>query len=378
MSAALQQKPDVKIKLSVTKGPHLGQVFQLNRDVVTLGRGSENNVVLMNDPQVSRNHAKITVVDNQLEVSNLSQKNSILVEGANVQKWKLVNFSTFMIGDTELSIEYDLGQAVVSVPAQKSADIVPIKVKVTPPKVAPHQVQVRNGAPAGAPSLRSQQISRPMPNMMPPRQQMAPPPQQQPGIEFQKHAEENKSLLANGNFKIFLMVVIVAATVYSVMSTPNKKSQAKKIASTLKYEDEVNNRLNSKKEKEAEEDREDLRKQKSSPQSLRVNENFIRGMRDFQLGNYVRSQQFFQLVLNLDPDHQLAKRHLYLSKVRFDELVQEKLMLGDSYYKKHNFRMCESMYTQVMDMLQAKNTDQKYLLAQKKARECDLASQGIR
>ena len=172
--------------------------------------------------------------------------------------------------------------------------------------------------------------------------------------------------------------MILAASVYSVMSTPNKKSQAKKIASTLKYEDEVNNRLNSKKEKELEADREFLRKQKTSPQSVRVNENFVKGMRDFQLGNYVRAQQFFQLVLNLEPDHPLAKRHLYLSKVRFDELVQEKLMLGDSYYKKHNFRMCESMYTQVMDMLQSKNTDQKFLLAQKKALECDLASQGIR
>ena len=136
--------------------------------------------------------------------------------------------------------------------------------------------------------------------------------------------------------------------------------------------------MNSKKEKELEEDREYLRKQKLSPQSLRVNENFVRGMRDFQLGKYVRAQQFFQLVLNLDPDHPLAKRHLYLSKVRFDELVQEKLMLGDSYYKKHNFRMCESMYVQVMDMLQNRNTEQKFLLAEKKARECNLASQGIR
>lgn len=376
MSAALQQKPDIRIKLSVTKGPHQGQVFQLNKEVVTLGRGPENSVVLMNDPQISRNHAQITVVNNELEISNLSRKNSILVEGANVQKWKLVNFSTFMIGDSELSIEYDLGKAVISVPSTKSADIVPIKIKVTPPKVS-QQLQTRS-VPAAAPALRSQQVSRPMPNM-PPRRQMPQPLQQpMPGIDFQKQAVEDKSLLANGNFKIFLIVVILVASIYSVMSAPNKKSQAKKIASTLKYEDEVNNRLNSKKEKELEEDREFLRKQKASPQSIRVNENFVKAMRDFQLGNYVRAQQFFQLVLNLEPDHPLAKRHLYLSKVRFDELVQEKLMLGDSYYKKHNFRMCESMYTQVMDMLQAKTTDQKYLLAQKKARECDLASQGIR
>ena len=80
----------------------------------------------------------------------------------------------------------------------------------------------------------------------------------------------------------------------------------------------------------------------------------------------------------MEPDHVLAKRHLYLAKVRFDELVQEKLLLGDSYYKKHNFRMCQSMYNQVTHMLEGKSNEQKYLLAQKKAKECSLADQGIR
>ena len=383
MSAALQQKPEIKIKLTVVKGPHLGQVFQLNKDVITLGRGPENTVVLMNDPQVSRNHAQISVIDNDLEIVNLSQKNSILAEGANVQKWKIVNFSTFMIGDSELSVEYDLGQAVISIPTRQPAEVVPLKtkVKVVPPKAKagpPQSIQPRPQS--NAPAVRSQQVSRPMPNLQNRNfTQQIPAPNQ--NLDYQPQPKEevkNDSLIANPNFKIFLILIILVASAYSVLSTPNKKSQAKKIASTLKYEDEVNNQMNSKKEKELEEDREYLRKQKLSPQSLRVNENFVRGMRDFQLGKYVRAQQFFQLVLNLDPDHPLAKRHLYLSKVRFDELVQEKLMLGESYYKKHNFRMCESMYVQVMDMLQNRNTEQKFLLAEKKARECNLASQGIR
>lgn len=384
MGAAVQQKPEIKIKLSVVKGPHSGQVFQLNKEVITLGRGPENNVVLMNDPQISRNHAQLSVINGELEVSNLSQKNSILVDGANVQKWKIVNGSTFTIGDSEISVEYDLGRAVVSVhKPERSADVLPLKVKVTPPKAEQktparqQPVPIRNQASNAAPALRSQPLGRPLQNMTPPLQQMG-GPAPAANLDYQQNKpDDNKSLLVNPNFKIFLILVIVAAAAYSVMSTPNKKSQIKKIASTLKYEDEVNNRLNSKKEKELEEDREYLKKQKMSPQSLRVNENFIRGMRDFQLGNYVRAQQFFQLVLNLDPDHPLAKRHLYLAKVRHDELVKEKLMLGDSYYKKHNFKMCESMYIQVMDMLQGKNNDQNFLLAEKKAHECNLASQGI-
>jgi hypothetical protein len=424
MAAALQQKPEIKIKLTVVKGPHAGQVFQLNKEVITLGRGSENNVVLMNDPQISRVHAQVAVVDNEIEVSNLSQKNAVVVDGSSVQKWKLVNNSSFSIGDTEIKIEYDLGQAVVSVPTRQTpsavpsqgADVVPINraksnaVTATPPKPKP---KVKKAAPPSltgaapkqssnnAPALRQQVPARnnmqapmvqgsqlPTMNMgqpmmgMPAGMNGSAAPQMGYDINAQYQTQQatakNDSLIANPNFKYFLIILIALTFGYAYMSKPDKKAQAKKIASTLKYEDEVDIRLASKKESELEEERDRLKKQRSSPQVLRVNENFIRGMRDFQLGNYTRAQENFQLVLNLDPDHALAKRHNYLAKVRFDELVQEKLMLGESYYKKHNFRMCNSMYTQVVNMLQGKNNDQKLLLAEKKAKECELASQGIR
>jgi hypothetical protein len=90
MSAALQQKPDVKIKMTVVKGPHSGQVFQLTKSSFTLGRGPENDIVLMNDPQISRTHARVYVIDRDLEIANLSQKNTIIVDGVSVQQWNLM------------------------------------------------------------------------------------------------------------------------------------------------------------------------------------------------------------------------------------------------------------------------------------------------
>ncbi|MEQ1722505.1 MAG: hypothetical protein ABL930_04970, partial [Pseudobdellovibrio sp.] len=165
---------------------------------------------------------------------------------------------------------------------------------------------------------------------------------------------------------------------YFYLTSGNKNGQAKKITSTLIYGDEMTSNLNTQSQADRTKDLEEKKKLKESPQKLRIEENFVRGMRDFQLGNYSRSQEFFQLVLNLDSDHALSKRYLYLSKVRFDEVVQEKLMLGETYFKKHNFRMCESLYRQVMDMLNGKSSDQKYQLAEKKAKECELASEGIR
>lgn len=397
MSAAVQQRPEIKIKLSVVKGPHSGQVFQLNKPVITIGRGLENDVVLMNDPQISRSHVKVAIVDRDLEIINLSSKNAILVQGESVQKWKIVNNSNFTIGDSELKVEYDLGQAVASVSATPNAEVRALKPKVraVPPKnavvakpnaqpkpLAKQAAQAANRT-ANSPAMRSHQIMNPQQRTMVGHVDGAMPVSQNfnanTGFQNSKAAAASGTLMANPKFKFYLIIAIAVIGVYYSLSGPDKKSQAKKIASTLKYEDEINIKMVSQEEKKAAEERERrLKEREKSPQAFRVEESFVRAMRDYQLGNYTRAQESFQLVLNLDPDHALAKRHLYLSKVRFDELVQEKLMLGETYFKKHNFRMCESMYRQVMDMLNGKNNDQKFLLAEKKARECELATEGIR
>lgn len=392
MSAAVQQKPEIKIKLSVVKGPHSGQVYQLNKPSFTIGRGPENDLVLMNDPQISRSHAKVMINDRDLEVVNLSSKNAIFVDGEGVQRWKIVNNSNFTVGDSEFNVEYDLGQAVVSIPTVNVAAVLPLKPKIraVPPKkevVAKPKIQQQasNLIPAnrnsGPPGLRHQQVMNPQQMMNPQMMQQrmagaAPTGYQQPRSA---PGPENGSLMANSKFKFYLIIAIALIGIFYSFSKPTKNARAKKIASTLKYEDEVNTKMISQKEKDLAADRELRSKEKArSPQAFRIEESFVRGMRDYQLGNYTRAQEFYQLVLNLDPDHALAKRHLYLSKVRFDELIQEKLMLGESYFKKHNFRMCESMYSQVMDMLNGKNNDQKFQLAEKKARECELATEGIR
>lgn len=398
MSAALQQKPEIKIKLSVVKGPHAGQVYQMDRAEITIGRGPENDIVLMNDPQVSRVHAKISILGSDLEVINLSQKNAILVQGQEVQKWKIVNQSSFAIGDSEFQVEYDLGQLVVSVPQKKPATVVPIKAKAPQSNPAQQPIQRRPplqplpqkpGLPANRAGVPAQRPGAPPPmrpgqKMMPPgmRRNGPPPanfrPQQAAGPHLAA-ANSGGSLLANPKFKFYLIGAILVGALYMYLDTPDKIDQNKKIASTLKYEDEVAIKLGSKDEAEAEQRRAEMVKDlERSPQKARIDENFVRGMRDFQLGNFNRAQEFFQLILNLDPDHQLAKRYLYLCKVRFDEIVQEKLMLGEKYFKKHNFKMCTSLYGQVMDMLAGKSNDQKYLLAEKKAKQCELASQGIR
>jgi pSer/pThr/pTyr-binding forkhead associated (FHA) protein len=62
MSEAMKLKPQIEIKLVIQKGPHAGQRFSFSKSEVTIGRSPENDIVLLNDPLISRQHAKVIVV----------------------------------------------------------------------------------------------------------------------------------------------------------------------------------------------------------------------------------------------------------------------------------------------------------------------------
>jgi len=401
MSAALQQNPHFQLKLSAVKGPHAGQVFHLNKDKITIGRGPENDVVLMNDPQVSRLHAQLVLIDRDIEVVKISQKNAVLVAGESVDRWKLVNGTTFVVGDTEFRIDFDLGQAVVSIAqAQKSAEVIPLKnleatnvvpnpnafvpaVKPAAPKAVAPPAPVKNTPPKVPVVNAARPMSIPNQQLMQ-QQQMV---MQQQAYMAQQAAQQARALPKPAPTSLFdnpkarfyiILAVIVAGAAFFLMNPKKSAGRVAKPKAILKYEDEIAIKLNSTPETELVKKREEKKKDRFSPQYARAQENLMRGMRDYGLGNYARAQEFFQVVLNLDPDNPLAKRHLLLAKIRFDELVQAKLMLGESYYNKHNFDMCVSMYQQVMNMLDDKRSEAKYKLAERKAKECELAVEGIR
>ena len=360
MAAALKPANQFKIQLTVVKGPHVGQVFQFEKAVMTIGRGPENDVMLVNDPSVSRNHARIDLIRNEFELINLSDKNSLIVHGESTQKSILVNDSTFQVGDSEIRFQFDLGKSVVSVPPKVAPPLALVKNKVQSVPAA------RKGAVALKP-IRAEVVPAAVAAQVAKNSQL----QFSSGAVSAAPVPDNKRI----RFYAIIGILIIIVSAFVLMPNKNKKIKAKPI---LKYEDEVAVSLNSKAELDLISKRKEEKKANETPTKQRAEENFIKGMRDFQLGNYARAQDFFQVVLNLIPDHALARRYLYLSKVRFDELVQAKLVLGESYYQKHNFSMCESMYQQVQNMLIGKSSDQNYKLSERMIEKCQLAAEGIR
>ncbi len=369
MSAAAKLNTQPNIKLLVQKGPHAGQRFAFSKSKITIGRSPENDIILVNDPLISRQHAYIQISNNDVEIVNQSIKNPILVNNESVNKWKLTNDTVFMIGDTEFLIQIENQQSVVVMkpPVAATQSTAPVNnLKVVPKNQKPPQAVAKK---TEAPKLYPQNGGVPQMQQPPPQFNMAPPPVQK--------SPNNKMIF------YAVIAVVVLGVGYLFMGDSASSGAKKRKPATLKYSDETAIKLNSQETADSFKKQENTARLKQSSAYLRAEENFAKGSRAFQLGNYASAIDFFQLALTTNSEHVLAKRYLYLSKVRFDEIVKAKLDLGQSYFERNNFKLCQSMFQQVIDMLspkemlQGQSKDTNLQLARTMLKKCEFAAEGI-
>lgn len=64
----------------VRKGPKVGQVFRLIQDVISIGRDPLSDIV-MNDPEISRHHAKLVRVANGYTIEDFGSTNGTYIDG---------------------------------------------------------------------------------------------------------------------------------------------------------------------------------------------------------------------------------------------------------------------------------------------------------
>ncbi len=67
-------------RLVVRRGPQPNQTYDLNKDIVTLGRDITNDIVI-NDPEVSRHHMRLTRGAGGFTVEDLGSTNGTFVNG---------------------------------------------------------------------------------------------------------------------------------------------------------------------------------------------------------------------------------------------------------------------------------------------------------
>lgn len=88
--------------LEIESGVARGRRFPL-RGEVTIGR-SNDNVVALNDPQVSRRHARIVLEDGRVTIEDVGSLNGTYVNGERAGRAHLTANDAIVIGDTKLRI----------------------------------------------------------------------------------------------------------------------------------------------------------------------------------------------------------------------------------------------------------------------------------
>ena len=80
------------------KGPLVGQTFRVDKSVITLGRNPNNDIVIP-DPKVSRNHARLVLNDDMWSIENLSQNTLVTINQRRVEKGEIQDNTSIGLGD---------------------------------------------------------------------------------------------------------------------------------------------------------------------------------------------------------------------------------------------------------------------------------------
>lgn len=105
-----------RYQLVVQRGPNPEQVFELHRDLVTIGRDIANHIVF-SDPEVSRRHLRLHRTDIGYQVVDLGSTNGTYVNQMRIhEQHDLKNDDLIGLGDTVL-LKYQVTSAIYDVPS---------------------------------------------------------------------------------------------------------------------------------------------------------------------------------------------------------------------------------------------------------------------
>ncbi len=94
------QKPQPLAWLVVMNGHRAGSEFRLD-PLADIGRDGRYNSIAIEDPTMSRQHARVRLEKDDFVVYDLASANGIIVNGEKQQRWPLRNGDRVVIGQTE-------------------------------------------------------------------------------------------------------------------------------------------------------------------------------------------------------------------------------------------------------------------------------------
>jgi predicted component of type VI protein secretion system len=146
-------------RLIVRRGPQPNQIYELNKDIITLGRDITNDIVI-NDPECSRHHCRLTRGGGGYTLEDLGSTNGTFVNGQRLTGARPLNGGDVISMGETVTFAYES-----TMPAMESAN-----------------QQATLQSPIAAPQPSYQQ---PQPAYQQPQSQYTPPPPPAPQYQYQ-------------------------------------------------------------------------------------------------------------------------------------------------------------------------------------------------
>ncbi|MCX7943839.1 MAG: FHA domain-containing protein [Deltaproteobacteria bacterium] len=88
-------------KLIFFDGPNMGEEYSLDKNLITLGRGADNDIVIK-DVSVSRRHAEISRDLNQIVIRDLGSGNGVILNDERITERELSSGDVIKLGNTKI------------------------------------------------------------------------------------------------------------------------------------------------------------------------------------------------------------------------------------------------------------------------------------
>ena len=112
--------PKKKFVLRVLNGPDKGSEIKLTGSATTLGRGESNDIIIKDDPKISREHLRIILRNGEVYLESLNPKNPVVIDKKPVKVAIIESQAYFQAGSTKFEITQ---QKTGSLANRKSAPI---------------------------------------------------------------------------------------------------------------------------------------------------------------------------------------------------------------------------------------------------------------
>ncbi len=93
-------------RLTMRRGPDIGTIYEINDDVITIGRGTKNTIVVQ-DPEVSRDHCRLVRTASGYELYDLQSQSGTYINGRRVDDPQIIPAGALIeLGDM-VTLEYE-------------------------------------------------------------------------------------------------------------------------------------------------------------------------------------------------------------------------------------------------------------------------------